>query len=116
MNTTEIEILDEGTIYKFRDDIKKDTTAIEILEGPFKGTVFRFVNVNVVENDGEASVKFTFDILETKKNRSKTRLIKNTEFHGLLSGILNSIILTNLEGDTIDASDNRQNNSKKSIV
>ncbi len=116
MNTTEIEILNENVDYKYRDDIKKDTTAIEILDGVFAGTVFRFVTVNIVEDNGEASVRFTFDIIETRKNRSKDRLMKNTDFHNLLSNILNSILLSNLDGEEVNNDNNRKNNIEKSII
>lgn len=105
-----------GEDYTFRDDIKETTVPIEILTGPFKGTVYRYNNMKVIESEEEDKgiIKFDFIIHETNKKYSEEKLRNSDKFHKHIGLILNALILESL--DKMDPDANRENNIKTSSV
>lgn len=92
--------------FRFRDDmINKDevqTVPIEILTGPYKDVIYRYVKVGVKEkNDGEAVVQFIYDLLNTG-NFSETTLRNDQRFTNHIGVLLNHLILEAAESETND--------------
>jgi hypothetical protein len=100
-----------GTDYQFRDEYKTDTVPIEILTGPHKGVIFRYLNVRVVENeDGTAKIGFGYDLLD-RNGFTETTLANNKHFQEFLGLVLNQLILDVTEYDVA----NRKNDLDESI-
>lgn len=96
-----------GEDFKFRDDIKEETVPIELMLDKYKGVVYRYKQVKVLENKNEtATVKFDYDLLE-KGDYTDTKLRKDKKFEEALGLILNTLILEVVDED-------RKNDSKKS--
>ena len=99
-----------GKDFKFRDDIKADTTPVELVGGPFPGVVVRFTTVSIQEQKNEtATIKFDYEIFESG-NETMVGLRKNPVFNEYIGLILNSMIL-----EAIDAAENRTNNTTELI-
>ena len=92
--------------FKFRDDLadKHDTIPIEILFGPWSGTLIRFTKVALKETQSDSpKMAFDFEIVEGNKNfKSSPPFV---EYCGL---ILNSLLLELSDGNT-------ENNPEKSV-
>lgn len=102
-----------GTDFIFRDDLKKDTVAIELNLDPYKKVVYRYVNVAVKENDNDtATLKFEYELFEMG-DHVETALRKDKRFTEVLGLILNTLILeatTHEDGkDDIKESDQERN-------
>lgn len=101
-----------GTDFKFRDEFKNDTTAIELLTTPYKGVIYRYTNVGIREQeDGTATLRFNYEFLDSKKfNEEKLRDDKYFNEH--LGLILNTLII-----DVVEMSDNEigTNNSEEFV-
>jgi hypothetical protein len=96
--------------FRFRDDLvsKEDiqTVPIEILTGPYKNVIYRYVKVSVKEkDDGEAVVQFLYDLLEMGKF-SETTLRNDQRFTNHIGLILNHLVLEAAEAGTNDAGEN----------
>ena len=92
--------------FRFRDDMmSKDevqTVPIEILTGPYKNVIYRYVKVGVKEKDGgEAVLQFIYDLLNTG-NFSETTLRGDQRFTNHIGIILNHLILEVAEPKTDD--------------
>jgi len=87
-----------GMDFKFRDDYKTDTTAMELLTEAYKGVIFRFTDVGGFrENeDGTAILKFAYDLMETGKWK-EDKLRGDRFFEQHLGLILNTLILDIVE-------------------
>ena len=86
-----------NTDFKFRDDLKSDTTAIELLTEAYKGVIFRYTNVGLKEqHDGTAVLQFTYDLLDTGKFK-KEKLRGDRYFQEHLGLILNTLIVDMVE-------------------
>ena len=91
--------------FRFRDDLitKEDeeegkTVPIEILTGPYKNVIFRYVKVGVKEKDGgEAVLQYIYDLLEMAEN-TETALRKDQRFTNHLGILLNHLILETAQG------------------
>ena len=100
--------------FRFRDDLAKieagDTVPIEILTGPYKDVIFRYVRVSVREKEeGEAVLQYQYELLEMG-NHTETQLRKDERFSRHLGVLLNHLILESLEAP---GNENRENNSKE---
>jgi len=110
-----------GIDYKFRDDFtlnKTDTASIELIDGPYKGVVFRFTTVSVkVDTDKDnALLNFDYDILVPEKEDAKKTFLKDRIFQTHIGLILNALILEINEIDTLRENNaNRKSNSKQPI-
>lgn len=100
--------------FRFRDDLAKiesgDTVPIEILTGPYKNVIFRYVRVSVKEKEeGEAVLQYQYELLEMG-NHTETQLRKDERFSRHLGVMLNHLILESLETNN---NENRENNLKE---
>ena len=103
--------------FRFRDDmIKPDevqTVPIEILTGPYKNVIYRYVKVGVKEkDDGEAVLQFIYDLLDTG-DFSETTLRNDQRFTNHIGLILNHMILEIAEPAEDD--NTREDNLKESV-
>lgn len=104
--------------FKFRDDLitkqaeeEGQTVPIEILTGPYKNVIFRYVKVAVKEKEaGEAVLQFIYDLIEMG-DHTETSLRKDKRFTEHLGVLLNHLILETAEG--IDDA-TRENDTKES--
>lgn len=88
-----------GEDYKFRDDMKHDTVPIELLTGPYKGVIFRYTDVGIMEqNDETAKMRFNYD-LHGMGDYTETSLRKDPKFTQHIGIILNGLILEIVEND-----------------
>lgn len=86
--------------YKFRDDIKADTVPVEMLVGPYKGTVVRYTKVAIIENEQEtATLKFEYDLLNIPEGTSEVSLRNDVKFNEHAGLVLNSLILEYVDAD-----------------
>ena len=71
-----IEGLDYCFIYP-KDD--KHSVHIKLLDGPYKNTTLKYGKVKFMEQDGQVSLHFAFDVLESPFMEPK-RLVKDHDF------------------------------------
>ena len=85
--------------YKFRDDLKYDTVPFELLSGPYKGIVLRYIKVGIKEQvNDSATIKFDYDIIHN--NRFKEDKLKHDLlFQEHIGIILNDMILELVSSD-----------------
>jgi hypothetical protein len=100
--------------FRFRDDLTKpdagDTIALEILTGPYKNVIFRYVRVSVREKeDDEAVLQFQYELIEMG-DHTETQLRKDPRFSQHLGILLNHLILESLESQD---NANRENYSEE---
>lgn len=105
----------EQNDFSFRDDLYKpdagDTVPIEILTGPYKGVIYRYVRVGISEKDGEEAVlRFQYDLLEFG-NHTETSIRNDQRFTQHIGIILNHFILELAENDVAD----RENDSEEFV-
>lgn len=96
----------ENGDFRFRDDLVKpeevQTVPIEVLTGPYKNVIYRYVKVGVKEkDDGEAVLQFLYDLLETG-DFSETTLRNDQRFTNHIGLILNHMILEAAESEKND--------------
>ena len=84
-----------GSDFRFRDDLKYDTTPIEILFSPWNGVIIRYTTLGVVEEElkDQARVRFAYDIIDSK-TFTERKLRRDKKFNEALGLILNTIMLT----------------------
>lgn len=98
-----------GEDFKFRDDLKEDTVPIELLTGPYKGVVYRYTNVRVLEQEeGTAKMQFDYE-LHKMGEHTETSLRKDTKFTVHIGLILNNLIL-----EVVD-NENRETDSEEPV-
>lgn len=86
-----------GTDFKFRDEYKNDTTAIELLTEPYKGVIYRYTNVGLREQeDGTATLRFNYEFLDVGQFK-EDKLREDRYFNDHLGLILNTLILDVVE-------------------
>ena len=104
-------MLDIGKDFRFRDDMHKpvevgDTIPIEVLTGPYKNVIYRYVKIGVREKgEGEAVLQFIYDLLE-RGAHTETSLRNDMRFTEHIGIILNHLILESLEGQEDVAGEN----------
>lgn len=93
-----IEGLDYCYIYP-----KDDGTAVHIrlLEGPYKGTVFKYGKVKFKEENEQMYLLFGYDVLESEVSKPK-KLEKNEAFKNYIGDLLVEIMSSNVEQEIID--------------
>ena len=95
--------------FRFRDDMYKpeagDTVPVEILTGPYKGVIYRYVRIGVTEKeDGEAVLRFQFELLEMG-DHTETSLRNDQRFTNHIGIILNHFILELAESEVANRKD-----------
>ena len=93
-----IEGLDYCFIYP-----KDDGSAVHIrlLEGPYKGTIFKYGKVKFKEENDQIYLLFAYDVLESTVDKPK-KLEKDTDFKNYLGDLLVEIMGSNIEQEVID--------------
>ena len=93
-----IEGLDYCYIYP-----KDDGTAVHIrlLEGPYKGTVFKYGKVKFKEENEQMYLLFGYDVLESEVSKPR-KLEKDETFKNYIGDLLVEIMSANMEQDIID--------------
>ena len=101
-----IEGLDYCYIYP-----KNDGTAVHIklLEGPYKGTIFKYGKVKFKEENEQLYLLFAYDVIESTVSKPK-KLEKDEAFKNYIGDMLVEIMSSNMEQDIIDeaGTDNSQ--------
>ena len=100
-----IEGLDYCYIYP-----KNDGTAVHIklLEGPYKGTIFKYGKVKFKEKNEQMYLLFGYDVLESEVSKPR-KLEKNETFKNYIGDLLVEIMSANMEQDIIDEVENEDN-------
>lgn len=88
--------------FRFRDDIeveKTDTIPIEILTGPYKNVIMRYLKVGIKETDEDTAIlQFQYALLEMG-DHTETQLRKDPRFEEHLGILLNHLILETAEAE-----------------
>lgn len=100
----------ENDDFKFRDDLYKpeagDTIPIEILTGPFKGVIFRYIRIGVSEKEnGEAVLRFQYELLQMG-NYTETQIRSDQRFTNHIGILLNHLIIELSENTQNDIGEN----------
>lgn len=74
---------------------------IKLLEGPYKGTVFKYGKVKFKEENNQMYLLFGYDVLESTVSKPK-KLEKNDTFKNYIGDLLVEIMSANMEQDIID--------------
>jgi hypothetical protein len=102
----------EGIDYCFiypKDD--GSSVHVKFLEGPYKGTVFKYGKVKIKEENDQAYLLFAYDVLESEVSKPK-KLEKDESFKNYIGDLLIEIMSSNIEQEIIDESGT--NDSKES--
>jgi hypothetical protein len=93
-----IEGLDYCFIYP-----KDDKTAVHIkfLEGPYKGTIFKYGKVKFEEKNDQIYLLFAYDVLESPVSKPK-KMEKDPDFKNYLGDLLVEIMSSEIEQEVID--------------
>lgn len=80
--------------FKFRDDIKGDTVAIELVSGIYKGIVYRYTEVAILEEaeTDECKIRFGYTFQDNAGFKEDI-LRKDKMFTEHIGLVLNSLIL-----------------------
>ena len=94
----------EGVDYRYIYPAKDPTAVhIELLDGPYKETVFQFGKVKFEEKDENVYLLFGYDVIQSKVSKPK-KLEKSEDFKNHIGDLLVEIMSGNLEQDIIDES------------
>jgi len=82
---------------------KDDGTAVHIklLEGPYKGTIFKYGKVKFKEENEQVYLLFAYDVLESPIDKPR-KMEKDTAFKNYLGDLLVEIMGSNIEQEVID--------------
>lgn len=101
-----------GEDYKFRDDIKESTVPIELLTGPYKGVIVRFVSVGIKEQQNDSAVLSFQYVLHAMGDFTETQLRVDKRFETHIGTILNCMILEVADADK-EPHEHRKSDSKE---
>lgn len=103
-----------GRDFIFRDDLKKDTVPIQLLDCIFEDIVLRYTSVSIKEKENnEAVIRFDYELIEIPEEFSEKKLRHNKKFQEHLGLVLNALILDVVE-QTEKSNEHRENNPSKS--
>jgi hypothetical protein len=82
---------------------KDDGTAVHIklLEGTYKGTIFKYGKVKFKEENEQVYLLFAYDVLESPIDKPR-KMEKDTAFKNYLGDLLVEIMGSNIEQEVID--------------
>ena len=92
----------EGLDYNFifpEDDVKN--IHIQLLNGPYKDTVFKYGKVKFEEKNDLMYLLFGYDVLESPVDKPK-KLEKDDNFKNYIGDLLVEIMGNNVEQDIVD--------------
>ena len=104
-----IEGLDYCFIYPKEDG---QSVHIKFLEGPYKGTIFKYGKVKFQEKDEQVYLLFAYDVLESPVKKP-SKLEKDGDFKNYIGDLLVELMSENMEQDIIDetgTSDSEESN------
>jgi hypothetical protein len=93
-----VEGLDYCYIYP-KDDAQ--AVHIKLLEGPYKGTIFKYGKVKFDEKDGQVYLLFAYDVIESTVGKPK-KLEKDIDFKNYIGDLLVEIMSNNIEQEVYD--------------
>lgn len=93
-----VEGIDYCYIYP-KDDAQ--SVHIRFLEGPYKGTVYKYGKVKFKEEVDGLHLLFAYDVLESPVKKPK-KLEKDDDFKNYIGDLLVDIMSSNMEQDIID--------------
>ncbi len=93
-----IEGLDYCFIYP-KDD--KESVHIKLLDGKYKGTVFKYGKVKFADEGFQTRLLFAYYVLESPVMKPK-KMEKDPEFQRYAGDLLVELMSANLDGDIID--------------
>jgi hypothetical protein len=92
----------EGIDYRFAYPKNDDSAVhIELLEGPYKDTVFKYGKVKFKEENQQMYLLFSYDVLESKVSKPK-KLEKDGDFKNYIGDLLVEIMSSNIEQEIVD--------------
>jgi hypothetical protein len=82
---------------------KDDGTSVHIklLEGPYKGTIFKYGKVKFKEENEQIYLLFAYDVLESPIDKPR-KMEKDEQFKNYLGDLLVEIMGSNIEQEVID--------------
>ena len=80
---------------------EKDVTHIKLLDGPYKGTVFKYGKVSIKEINGQGHLIFSYDVLESPVSKPK-KLNRSEQFKQVAGDLLVEIMTSNMDQEFID--------------
>jgi len=92
----------EGVDYCFiypKDDAQ--SVHIRFLEGPYKGTLFKYGKVKFEEKGEQVHLLFAYDVLESEVEKPK-KLEKDNDFKNYIGDLLVEIMSSNIEQEIYD--------------
>jgi hypothetical protein len=93
-----IEGLDYCYIYPKEDS---QSVHIRLLEGPYKGTIYKYGKVNFEEKDELMYLHFGYDVIEST-DKKPSKLEKDNEFKNYIGDLLVEIMSSNIEQEVFD--------------
>jgi hypothetical protein len=93
-----VEGLDYCYIYP-KDDAQ--AVHIKLLEGPYKGTIFKYGKVKFDEKDSQVYLLFAYDVIESTIDKPK-KLEKDIDFKNYIGDLLVEIMSNNIEQEVYD--------------
>lgn len=93
-----IEGIDYCFIYPQND---KESVHIKFLEGPYKGTVYKYGKVKFKEESDQVYLLFAYDVLESIVSKPK-KLEKDETFKNYIGDLLVELMSSNIEQEIID--------------
>jgi hypothetical protein len=93
-----VEGLDYCFIYPKED---AQSVHIKLLEGDYKGTIFKYGKVKFKEENDQVYLLFAYDVLESTIDKPR-KLEKDTNFKNYLGDLLVEIMGSNIEQEVID--------------
>lgn len=82
---------------------KEDAASVHIkfLEGPYKGTLYKYGKVKFEEKGDEVHLLFAYDVLESPVDKPK-KLEKDEAFKNYIGDLLVEIMSSNIEQEVYD--------------
>ena len=93
-----IEGVDYCFIYPKED---KTITHIKILEGTYKGTIFKYGKVKIKEEFDGPHLHFSFDVIESTIKKPK-KLVVDNDFKMFAGDLLVELMTANIDEEIID--------------
>ena len=104
----------EGVDYQYIYPAKDPSAVhVELLGGPYKGTIFQYGKVKFEEKDENVYLLFGYDVIESTVSKPK-KLEKDSDFKNHIGDLLVEIMSGNLEQDIIEEDASGTINSEES--
>jgi hypothetical protein len=99
-------MLEESKDFRFVDFKDSDITGIELLLTEFRGLVYHYNEVKLLEENGQAKLQFGYNIVHTGENQLED--LQSDEKLHIIMGDLLTYILMNKAEDEIRNNDNQE--------